>query len=314
MSINGKVLSVTVALQLTDLRYQRRSDLDVNNQVKARGEQGVDAPYHHFRYNFACTAGRCTLQFHGSEDEEGLFVRDIDAFDDLEAREPFNFELAASVFLTIYNEYPLNADLRSYSKAFDFGEKIFEHKSKKGDRTFHSRGFEDEEDLFVRDIDAFDDLEEHEPFNFGPVVSVFLTIYNKYPLNADLRSYSKEFEIEEKFLKDKIAKGANRFANAVDAFQSRGFEDEEDLSERDIDAFYDLEAREPWYIGPAVSVFLTLYNKYDPLNADLRSYSKNGIEKGKKFVNDPRTKKYAKRFGNIISGVQAAEQLASLAF
>ena len=196
-------------------------------------------PYHpgHFRYHhFVCTADRCHLQSRGFEDDEDLFVRDIDTFDDLEAREPFDIGLAASVSLIIYNKYLLNADLWSYSKEFEFGEKMFTHKS-----------------------------------------------------GNDARRSPWTFRIHP-----------------------RGFEDEEDLFERDIDAFYDLEAREPWNYKPIVSVFLTLYNKYHPLNADLRSYSKV-VDKGKKYLTDPRTKKYAKRFGNFLNGVGIVQQIASFA-
>ena len=68
----------------------------------------------------------------------------------------------------------------------------------------------------------------------------FLTIYNEYPLNADLRSYRKAFKFGERVIKDKrtrkFAKGVNRAANGIDAgqqvvsaFQSRGLEDNEDL-------------------------------------------------------------------------------------
>jgi hypothetical protein len=54
------------------------------------------------------------------------------------------------------------------------------------------RGFADEEDLFVRDLEAFDDLEAREPkFGIANAKSVFIYIYNKYPLNADLWAENK---------------------------------------------------------------------------------------------------------------------------
>ena len=53
-----------------------------------------------------------------------VVLRVIDAFDDFESQEPFRFWSAASVFLTaIYNKFPLNADLWSYSKVFEFWRK-----------------------------------------------------------------------------------------------------------------------------------------------------------------------------------------------
>ena len=62
----------TVSLQLTDHWYQRRN----------------------FRCGLAC-AGR--LQSREFVDEEDLFVRDLDASDDLEAREPLSFKAFKSV-------------------------------------------------------------------------------------------------------------------------------------------------------------------------------------------------------------------------
>ena len=89
-----EVLSVAVTLQITDLWYQRRSDLD--NQLQSRGfEQGGAVHHHHFRYGQACASvfGQDNL----NPDEEDLFVRDTDAFDDLEAREPLGIRTAGSV-------------------------------------------------------------------------------------------------------------------------------------------------------------------------------------------------------------------------
>jgi len=43
--------------------------------------------------------GHNNLQSRGLVDEEDFFVRDLDAFDDIEAREPLGFKAAGSVFL-----------------------------------------------------------------------------------------------------------------------------------------------------------------------------------------------------------------------
>jgi hypothetical protein len=72
-------------------------------------------------------------------------------------------------FLSIYNKYPLNVDIWSYSTAFKFGKKIAGHKNTKnafkaidyGSQAYNTyanfkqgRGFEDDEDVFGRDLDA----------------------------------------------------------------------------------------------------------------------------------------------------------------
>ena len=95
-----------------------------------------------------------------------------------------------SQYFLIYNKYPLNVDLSSYREAFEFGKRIFKGKHIKGfadgvdigqqvASNFQSRGFEDNEDLFGRDMDAFDDLEAREPLNIGSAASVSLTIYQQ---------------------------------------------------------------------------------------------------------------------------------------
>ena len=80
-----------------------------------------------------------------------------------------------------YNNYPLNADIRSYSSAYKVGKEIAGHKNTKnafkaldyGSRIYsnlhQSRGFEDDEDVFERDLDAeelferdFDLLDERD--------------------------------------------------------------------------------------------------------------------------------------------------------
>ena len=192
-------------------------------------------------------------------------------------------------FFYIYSKTQLNADLWSYSKAvekaLEIAKKVASSKTVKGLSTaatafgagqqiygfFHphgqnnikSREFEDEEDLFVRYINALDDLEAREPSRFGSAGSVFFYFYSKTQLNADLWSYSK--------VTRQAVKGLDTAVTALSAGQqiygffhppvgqnnikSRGFEDDEDLFVRDIGAFDDLKAREPFNYGSAASVF-----------------------------------------------------------
>ena len=84
-----KALSVAITLQLTNLYYQRCSELDVNNQV----------PHHYFRFGHPCASAfdHNDFQSHDFVDEEDLFVRDLDAFDNLEARELLQIVEAESV-------------------------------------------------------------------------------------------------------------------------------------------------------------------------------------------------------------------------
>jgi hypothetical protein len=140
------------------------------------------------RFGLACASvGQNNIQSRRFEDEEDLFVRDIDAFDDLEAREPSKFGSAGSVFFYIYSKTQLNADLWSYRKAtrqvvkgldtaataLSAGQQIYSFFHPPVDQNnIKSRGFEDDEDLFVRDIGAFDDLEAREPFNYGSAAAL----------------------------------------------------------------------------------------------------------------------------------------------
>ena len=86
-----------------------------------------------------------------------------------------------------YNNYPLNEDIWSYSSAYKVGKEIAGHKNTKnafkaldyGSRIYsnlhQSRGFEDDDDVFVRDFDASDDLEAREP-NFGVKASTLVSV------------------------------------------------------------------------------------------------------------------------------------------
>ena len=80
---------------------------------------------------------------------------------------PLTLRHLSQYLLSIYNNYPLNADIRSYRSAYKVGKRIAEHKhtknafkaAKYGSEIYgnlNQRGFEDDEDIFVRDLDAED--------------------------------------------------------------------------------------------------------------------------------------------------------------
>ena len=102
-------------------------------------------------------------------------------------------------------------------------------------RMYRRRDLEDSDDLFGRDLDV-EDLEVRG--NFG--TWVFLFIYNKYPLNADLWSFcSDAFNAA----RGAVMQDAARKATQVFGPQRRELEDD-DLFGRDSEDFFerDLEA------------------------------------------------------------------------
>jgi hypothetical protein len=109
-----------------------------------------------------------TMNSRDLEDNEDLFVRDLDAFDDLEAREP------------------AGGSMKAVSDAWRFGKMLSEHKNTKhlmtavdvGTQAYgayqmvKSRGLEDDEDMFERDVDTeelfgreYDLLDERDTFD-----------------------------------------------------------------------------------------------------------------------------------------------------
>ena len=69
--------------------------------------------------------------------------------------------------------------ISGHSKLLKMGSKVVEHKHTQNALTavdiasqvynaVRSRGLEDDEDLFGRDLDAFDDLEAREPIKIDP--------------------------------------------------------------------------------------------------------------------------------------------------
>jgi len=229
--------------------FQRRGESDVNNQGPI--------PNFHLRFGLAL-AKQNNLQPRGFVDEDDLFVRD-DAFDDVEARtisskSAKQFKTAVDVGIQAYSAYqavksrgleddedlfvrdldalddlearePGGGAINAVTGAFKFGMKLSKHKNTRhalkalntasdvvGDvQTLNSRGLEDDEDLFVRD-DAFDDVEARA--------------------------------IKAKHLKTAVDIGIQAYT-AYQSVNSRGLEDDEDLFVRDLDALDDLEAREP---------------------------------------------------------------------
>ena len=77
-------------------------------------------------------------------------------------------------------------------KALDTASQVY------GDvQTMNSRDLEDNEDLFVRDFDAVDDLEAREPAgNYMKAVGSVFILYNKYPLNADIWLIAMHLNLE----------------------------------------------------------------------------------------------------------------------
>ena len=86
-------------------------------------------------------------------------------------------QLLSQYLLSNFNNYHLNADIWSYRSAYKIGKEIAGHKNTKnafkaidyGTQAYgmfkQNRGFEgdDASDVFVRDLEASDDLEAREP-------------------------------------------------------------------------------------------------------------------------------------------------------
>ena len=86
--------------------------------------------------------------------------------------------------ISIYNKFSLDAILWSYRAALKWGTKVATSKNTKKAfkaaevgaqiyNTLTSRDLEDNDEYFVRDLDAFDDLEAREPGGLKAAKSVF---------------------------------------------------------------------------------------------------------------------------------------------
>ena len=163
-----------------------------------------------------------------------------------------------------------------------------------GQNNIQSHRFEDKEDLFIHDIDAFDDFEAWKLSKFGSAGSVFFYIYSKTQLNADFWSYSK--------VTRQVVKGLDTAATALSAGQqiynffkppvsqnnikSCGFEDNEDLFVREIDAFDNLKAREPstGNYRSAASVFFYIYGSKMQISGHIAKHLKKHLKLQKKSL------------------------------
>jgi len=223
--------------------FQRRSESDPNIQVRQ-----LAVPNLHLRFGYAC-ARHDNLQSRGFVDEEDLFVRD-DAFDDVEAR-AFSTKSASGLFSfgkKLFENRHAKAGVKHLGDIYKHGRRISEHKNTKhalkafdtasdvydGVQTLNSRGLEDNEDLFERDLDAFDDLEAREPGEGS-----FKALGDAWKFGKMLSEHKNT-----KHLMTAVDVGTQVYG-AVQMVKSRGLEDDEDIFVRDLDAFDDLEAREP---------------------------------------------------------------------
>jgi hypothetical protein len=264
-SILSLTLAASSALASSD-EYQRRS---LNNGLQSRAFKDdlfrrQPEPMHGVRFGYAM-ANRFhqaqdsadNVQSRGFEDDEELFGRDFDAGElfgrgyDLEAREPLSFSALGKM-----------AKLASHArqahhvqKAMRMGHHIAHTADQVGQvqdfaSNFQNRGFEDDEDLFGRDLEAEElfgreyDLEVREPLSLSTVGKM-----------AKLASHAREAHGDKAIKVGRhIVHTADRVGQVQDFvsnFQNRGFEDDEELFGRDFDAEelfgreYDLEAREP---------------------------------------------------------------------
>jgi len=156
-----------------------------------------------------------TVQSRGLEDDEDLFLRELDAFDDLEAREPIKFNTkSATAAFKWGKRLAKHKNTKKALKAAEYGQDIY--------NTVQSRGLEDDEDLFLRELDAFDDLEAREPIKFNT------------------KSATAAFKWGKRLAGHKNTKKALKAAeygqDIYNTVQSRGLEDNEDFFVRDLDA------------------------------------------------------------------------------
>jgi hypothetical protein len=207
-------------------------------------------------------------QSRGLEDDEDLFVRDLDVVDDLEAREPLNFKSAGSIF-NWGKKAAKHKHAKTAFKAVDYGSQMSQTYSDMK----QSRGLEDDEDLFVRDLDAFDDLEART-LDLKSADSIIN--WGRTPAQAKPKRAKTAFTTADSIInwgrkpaQPKRAKTAFKAPDyvpsqpldlkSVDSIinwgrkpamhsnlkQARGLEEDEDLFGRDLDTVDDLEAREP---------------------------------------------------------------------
>jgi hypothetical protein len=156
-----------------------------------------------------------TVNSRALEDDEDLFVRDLDVVDDLEARGPPGLGIkSASKILSFGRKASKSKHTGRFLDGLDYGQQAYD--------AVNSRGLEDDEGLFVRDLDGVDDLEARGPPGLG------------------IKSASRILSFGRKASKSKhtgrFLDGLDYGQQAYDAVNSRGLEDDEDLFVRDLDA------------------------------------------------------------------------------
>jgi len=168
------------------------------------------------RFGFAC-ANHDNLQSRGFLDEKDLSVRDLGASDDLEARSKFSAAADAVKFVIHHKNTARAVKAAGYAQdgANAYGMV----------QSLRSRSLEDAygEDLFERDLDAFDDLEARSKFSAAADAVRFVAHHKNTHRAMKAAGYAQD--------------GANAYG-MVQSLRSRSLEDAygEDLFERDLDA------------------------------------------------------------------------------
>jgi len=184
-----------------------------------------------------------SVQSRGFQDDEELFGRDLDAEElfgreyDLEARGPVSLSTLGQVAKLASHAREAHGD-----KAVKVGRHVVHTANRIGQvqdfvnnvQSVQSRSFEDDEELFGRDLDAEElfgreyDLEARGPVSLSTLGQV-----------AKLASHTREAHGDKAVKVGRhIVHTANRIGEVQDFvsnFQSRGFEDEEELFGRDLD-------------------------------------------------------------------------------
>jgi len=227
------VTLATVSAVASSNEFQRRSESDVQQPITP-----------HFRFGLAA-AGRINLQSRGFEDEEDLFERDY-PYDDVEAR-AFSAKSAGELFSfgkKVFESKHAKSGFKQLGNVYKHGKRIGGHKNTKhalhaldtasqvyGDvQTFENRGLEDE------------DLEAREPAGgYGQALGDAWRFGEKIAKHKNTKHLMTAVDV-----------GSQAYG-AYQMVKSRGLEDDEDLFVRDLDAFDDLEAREPGGKGELLS-------------------------------------------------------------
>jgi len=225
VKLQTSLLAVTLATGSalacsTGNEFQRR---DLNDQPRLQ-----------FRFGLAC-ARHNNLQPRGSIDEEDLFVRD-DAFDDVEAR-AFSTKSAGELFSFGKKIFGGKHARGRISEAYHRGKRIGEHRNTKHAlKAFDTatQVYDDAQSMNSRDLENNEDLEAREPGE-----GKFSAISDAFRFGKKLYEHKNT-----KHLMTAVDVGTQAYG-AYQMVKSRDLEDDEGIFVRDLDAFDDLEAREP---------------------------------------------------------------------